>query len=59
MFWKEVYSLQSRPNSAFFARTLSILREPIMLADAMNKAIAAKNISETTAQIVSLFKRTR
>lgn len=37
----------------------SILREPIMLADAMNKVIAAKNISETTAQIIKLIERVR
>lgn len=37
----------------------SILREPITLAEAMNKVIAAKNISETTAQIIKLIERVR
>ena len=37
----------------------SILREPITFADAMNKKIALKNISETTAQIIKLIERVR
>ena len=32
-----------------------ILRSPMTLADAMNKKIASKNISETTAQIFKLI----
>ena len=40
-----------------FDAVFSILREPITLADAMNKEIAAKNLSETTAQIVKLIEK--
>lgn len=39
--------------------TFAILREPIMLADAMKKSVAAKNISATAAQIVKLIERAR
>lgn len=35
----------------------SILREPVTLAEAMNKKIAAKNISTTTAQIIKLVAK--
>ncbi len=35
----------------------AILRKPMTLADAMNKKIAANNISETAAQIVRLIER--
>ena len=34
-----------------------ILRSPMTLADAMNKKIAEKNISETAAQIIKLVKK--
>ena len=34
----------------------SILREPMTLAEAMNKNVAVKNISETTAQILRLIE---
>lgn len=36
--------------------TFSILREPMRLAEAMNKSVAAKNISATVAQIVRLIE---
>ena len=36
-----------------------ILRSPMTLADAMNKKIASKNISETTAQIINLIINTK
>ena len=35
----------------------AILREPMTLADAMQKEIASKNISETTAQIIRLIEK--
>ena len=34
-----------------------ILREPMTLNDAMNKSIAAKNISATAAQIIKLLAK--
>ena len=37
----------------------AILREPMTLADAMKKNIAAKNISATIEQIIRLIERTR
>lgn len=36
-----------------------ILRAPMTLSDAMNKEIAAKNISETAAQIIKLVEKIR
>ena len=37
----------------------AILREPLTLTDAMQKNIAAKNISETIKQIIKLVERTK
>lgn len=37
--------------------SFSILRAPMTLSEAMNKDIAVKNISETTAQITKLIKK--
>ncbi|MBR0061502.1 MAG: hypothetical protein IJP68_08480 [Selenomonadaceae bacterium] len=34
-----------------------ILREPLTLADAMSKSVAANNISQTAAQIVKLLAK--
>ena len=39
--------------------TFAILRSPMTLAEAMNKDVAQKNISETTAQIVKLIIRSQ
>lgn len=35
----------------------AILRKPVTLAEAMNKAVAAQNISETAAQVVRLIQQ--
>ncbi len=37
----------------------AILREPMTLANAMNKDVAQKNLSETTAQIIRLIDRAK
>ena len=50
-------SVEDISDDAGLDVTFAILRKPITLADAMNKFVAAKNLSATAAQIIRLIER--
>lgn len=52
-------SVENLSADAGIDAAFAILRKPITLAEAMQKEVAAKNISETAAQIVRLIERAR
>lgn len=52
-------SVENLSDDAGLDAAFAILRKPMTLAEAMNKAVAVKNISETAAQVVRLIERTK
>ena len=52
-------SIADISDDAGLDAAFAILREPMTLSDAMNKDIAQKNLSKTTAQIIRLIDRTK
>lgn len=52
-------SVENLSDDAGIDAAFAILRKPMTLAEAMNKKIASKNISETTAQVIRLIGQVR